>query len=152
MSSSNFLSAPRGLLKIFILKTASKMPLSGTDISNQISLSTHGDWRPSPGSVYFILKELLSLKMISEVISPGSNVKRYITTDKGKKMLSSFFKVSDRVLKRQFVFIGVAAQIAENDIAKILVELAKLIVDSDKGKEAKIKLALNQLISTLKEL
>jgi len=151
LSSSSLLSAPRGLLKIFILKAASKIPVSGTDISNQINLITHGNWRPSPGSVYFILNELISLQMVSEVVGLRSKVKSYITTEKGMKLLSSFLKDADLVQKRQFVFIGLAAHIAENDVVKILVELAELIIDLNKGKEVKIKTALNQFISKVKE-
>ena len=152
LSSSKFLSAPRGLLKVFILKAASKMPLSGIDISHQINFYTNNEWRPSPGSIYFILNELSSKGMISEVISPDTNVKRYITTNKGMNMLSSFIKVADQVLKRQFIFIGIMAQVAEKDLAKILVELADLILTSDKEKEEKLKLMINQLILKTKEL
>jgi len=152
LSSSKFLSAPRGLLKVFILKSASKMPLSGIDISDQINLYTNNEWRPSPGSIYFILNELLSKGMISEVISPDTNVKRYITTDKGMAMLSSFFNVADQALKRQFIFAGIMAQVAEKDLAKIFVELSELILTSDKEKEKKLKLMINQLILKVKEL
>ena len=134
-SPSNFLSAPRGLLKVFILKAASKMPVSGTDISDQISLYTNNEWRPSPGSIYFILNELSSKGMISEVISPDSNVKRYITTDKGMAMLSSFLKVADQVLKRQFIFFSIMARVAEKDLAKIFVEISGLTLTSEKKKE-----------------
>ena len=151
-SSSEFLSAPRGLLKVFILKAASKMPLSGIDISDQINSYTNNEWSPSPGSIYFILNELSSKGMISEVIIPDTNVKRYITTNKGMNMLSSFIKVADQVLKRQFIFIGIMAQVAEKDLAKILVELADLILTSDKEKEEKLKLMINQLILKTKEL
>jgi len=134
LSSSNFLSAPRGLLKVFILKAASKMPVSGIDISDQINLYTNNEWRPSPGSVYFILNELSSKGMISEVMCPEANVKRYITTDKGMAMLSSFLKVSDQVLKRQFIFTLIIAQVAEKDLAKIA-ELDDLTITSDKEKK-----------------
>jgi len=132
LNPSNFLSAPRGLLKVFILKTASKMPVSGIDISNQISLYTDNEWRPSPGSIYFILNELSSKGMISEMISHDSNVKRYITTDKGIAMLSSFLKVADQVLKRQFIFASIMARVAEKDLAKIFVELSDLTFTSGK--------------------
>jgi DNA-binding PadR family transcriptional regulator len=152
LSSSNFLSAPRGLLKIFILKVASKMPISGIDISDQINFYTNNKWRPSPGSIYFILNELSSKGMISEVISSDSNVKKYITTDKGMVMLSSFLKVADEVLKRQFIFICIMAQVAEKDLAKNLVELAELALTSDKEKEGKIESIISQLILKAKGL
>ncbi|MCP8315556.1 MAG: PadR family transcriptional regulator [archaeon] len=128
------------------------MPVSGIDISDQINFYTNNEWKPSPGSIYFILNELLSKGMISEVISPDTNVKRYITTDKGMAMLSLFFKVADQALKRQFIFAGIMAQVAEKDLAKIFVELAELILTSDKEKEKKLKLMINQLILKVKEL
>jgi DNA-binding PadR family transcriptional regulator len=135
LRSSEFLSAPRGLLKVFILKAASKMPVSGTDISDQISSYTNKEWKPSPGSIYFILNELLSKGMISEIVSPDSNVKRYITTDKGMAMLSSFLKVADQVLKRQFIFFSIMAGVAEKDLAKILVDISGLTLTSERKKE-----------------
>ncbi len=128
------------------------MPISGIEISNQINLSTRGKWRASPGSIYFILNELLSLKMISEVIGFGSNVKRYITTNKGRRILSSFLTSADKVLIKQFLFIGIIAQIAENDMAKILVELAELTIDKNKRKDDNIRKTLQQLFLTIEKL
>jgi DNA-binding PadR family transcriptional regulator len=152
LSSSEFLSAPRGLLKIFILKAASKMPVSGIDILDQISFYTDDEWKPSPGSIYFILNELLSKGMISEVISHDTNVKRYITTSKGMNMLSSFLKVADQALRRQFIFIGVMAHVVEKDSVKAFAELAKLILTSNKERQEKLVPMINQLIFKLKEL
>lgn len=152
LKTAEFLSAPRGLLKVFILKAASKMPVSGIDISDQINLYTNNEWRPSPGSIYFILNELSSKGMISEVISPDAGVKRYITTNKGMAILSSFIKVADQVLKRQFIFISVMAQVAEKDLAKIFTELADLILASNKEKEEKLRLMISQLIQKVREI
>ncbi len=134
LSPSNFLSAPRGLLKVFILKAASKMPVSGIDISDEINSYTNNEWRPSPGSIYFILNELSSKGMISEVISPNSNVKRYITTDKGLSMLSSFLRVADQVLRRQFIFANIMARVAEKDLVKIFDEISDSIFTSETKK------------------
>ncbi|MEM3383602.1 MAG: PadR family transcriptional regulator [Nitrososphaerales archaeon] len=147
---SEFLSAPKGLLKIFILKATSKMPVSGTDILNQIRFYTNDEWRPSPGSIYFILNELLSKGMISEVMGSDNNVKKYVITNKGMDTIFSFLKVADRVLRKQFIFISVMAQVAEKDLAKTFFEIVELVLTSNKGKQEKLETILNQLIFKLK--
>jgi DNA-binding PadR family transcriptional regulator len=148
--SSNFLSAPRGLLKVFILKAATKMPVSGKELSDQIDLYTRGEWRPSPGSVYFILNELSSKGMLSAVMSQDSGVKRYVTTNKGMAMLSSFLKVADKVLEKHFLLINIVAQIAEKDFVKMLMELAGLSLNLNKEKETEVKGMLSQIITKVK--
>lgn len=121
---SKFLSAPRGLLKFFILIEASKMPVSGVEILKQISSSTHGEWKPSPGSIYFILNELNSRGLISQLQDSNSNVKKYITTNKGMDILTNFLKVVNQIIKRQLVFVMIMTQIANNKKVKDLVEMA----------------------------
>jgi DNA-binding PadR family transcriptional regulator len=100
------------------------MPISGVEILKQISSSTYGEWKPSPGSIYFILNELNSRGLISQLQDSNSNVKKYITTNKGMDMLSNFLKVVNQIIKRQLVFVMIMTQIANNKKVKDLVEMA----------------------------
>ena len=121
---SKFLSAPRGLLKFFILMEASKMPISGVEILKQIASSTDGEWKPSPGSIYFILNELYSKGLISELQTSNSNVKKYVTTKKGMDILSNFLRVVNQSIKRQLIFVMIMTQFTKNKKIKDLVEIA----------------------------
>ena len=81
------ISAPKGLLKILILDIASKSPSSGVEIAQGISERTGGIWKPSPGSIYYILERLLRDELISEIFSTAKGQKRYVTTSRGKAQL-----------------------------------------------------------------
>lgn len=81
------ISAPKGLLKILILDIASKSPSSGVEIAQRILEMTDGVWKPSPGSIYYILERLLRDELISEIFSTAKGQKRYVTTSRGKAQL-----------------------------------------------------------------
>ena len=81
------ISAPKGLLKILILDIASKSPSSGVELAQRISDMTEGAWKPSPGSIYYILERLLRGELISEIFSTSKGQKKYVTTSRGKAQL-----------------------------------------------------------------
>lgn len=71
-------SVPRGLLQYLILKTLQSKPMTGTEImkafekrSNEIiqTIDAHseGAWKPSPGSIYPLLKKLNAAGFIEPV-------------------------------------------------------------------------------------
>jgi len=84
----NAISAPKGLLKILILDTTSKAPSSGVEIAHKISDITNGVWKPSPGSIYYILERLAKEELISQLFTPTKGQKKYITTARGKSYLT----------------------------------------------------------------
>ena len=105
MKSSEVVSAPRGLLKVFIIDMASKYPVSGIEISNRVRSLTNEIWKPSPGSIYYILKELLSKKLLSEIYTPDKGLKKYIATEKGMNDLSLFRSFGVEILMKQASFL-----------------------------------------------
>lgn len=108
-------SAPRGLLKIFIIDMASKYPVSGIEISENISSITNEIWTPSPGSIYYILKELVTSKKISNIYTPDKGIKKYITTDKGLEDLSLFKKYKKDILIKQAAFLELIYHMIKDD-------------------------------------
>tara|TARA_B100000315_G_C14080604_1_gene364703 strand:- start:9 stop:389 length:381 start_codon:yes stop_codon:yes gene_type:complete len=98
-------SAPRGLLKVFIIDMASKYPVSGIEISERVRSLTNEIWKPSPGSIYYILKELLSKKLLSEIYTPDKGLKKYIATEKGMNDLSLFRSFGVEILMKQASFL-----------------------------------------------
>ena len=99
------MSAPRGLLKVFIIDMASKYPVSGIEISERVRSLTNEIWKPSPGSIYYILKELLSKKLLSEIYTPDKGLKKYIATEKGMNDLSLFRSFGVEILMKQASFL-----------------------------------------------
>ncbi len=96
--SVHSVTAPKGLLKLLILDMSTKNPISGTDIMNHIKLITHGYWSPSPGSVYFIIKNLLKQEYLTEIYSQDTNIKKYVATSKAK----SFIILEKETLKKSW--------------------------------------------------
>jgi DNA-binding PadR family transcriptional regulator len=56
--------APRGLLLYYVLHKISKGPTHGYEIAQDIEEKTEGAWRPAPGSIYPMLKKLVSQGLI----------------------------------------------------------------------------------------
>jgi DNA-binding PadR family transcriptional regulator len=114
MKSSELVRAPRGLLKMYILDIASKYPISGIEISENVSSITKGVWKPGPGSIYYILKELVSKKRLSEIYFPDKNIRKYIATEKGLDELSIFKSFSNEIIEKQLAFLIITSRIIPN--------------------------------------
>ena len=74
----------RGFLSFMVLKLISKKELSGEDITKEIEKRKGS--RPSPGTIYPVLKFLSENKFIAEIKTEGKE-KKYKLTGKGKKEL-----------------------------------------------------------------
>ncbi|MEM3637121.1 MAG: PadR family transcriptional regulator [Conexivisphaerales archaeon] len=79
------IKAPQGILRILIIALASKSPVTGKDIIEDIRERSKGKWIPSPGSVYYIIDKLLAEQMI--MLMPHADTKSYISTGKGLDLL-----------------------------------------------------------------
>ncbi|MBN2094545.1 MAG: PadR family transcriptional regulator [Candidatus Aenigmarchaeota archaeon] len=75
---------PRGFLKACLLDLLSKGPLHGYALMHEIQIST-GFWKPSPGTIYPLLKSLEKEGCIRFTLDP-SRRKTYQLTLKGKKL------------------------------------------------------------------
>lgn len=53
-------SAPKGLLRHYILHKISQKPIHGYEVIQDIDSKTEGAWKPGAGSLYPILKKLVS--------------------------------------------------------------------------------------------
>lgn len=70
--------APRGLLLYYVLHKISKGPTHGYEITQDIEEKTQGAWRPAPGSIYPMLKKLVSQGLIK---SKTTSTKRSSETE-----------------------------------------------------------------------
>ncbi len=71
----------RGWLRPLIVSMLSRKPMNGVEIMDEIELITGGLWRPSPGSVYPMLNELLNEDLVRR-----RDDGRYELTEKGLEL------------------------------------------------------------------
>ena len=83
-------SAPKGLLRYYILHKIAEKPIHGYEIIQDIDSKTEGGWRPGAGSLYPILKKLVSEGLIkAEPELSGEATRRvYDITPKGVESLA----------------------------------------------------------------
>ena len=83
-------SAPKGLLRYYILHKIAQKPIHGYEIIQDIDSKTEGAWRPGAGSLYPILKKLVSEGLIKAEPEPAAEATRrvYQITPKGVESLT----------------------------------------------------------------
>lgn len=73
----------RGALKSLVLSSLAEKPMYVYEIIKNINSATHGFYKPSPGSIYPVLKSLLREGFVEVYEENGKKI--YKLTDKGKK-------------------------------------------------------------------
>jgi len=83
-------SAPKGLLRYYILHKIAQKPIHGYEIIQDIDSKTEGAWRPGAGSLYPILKKLVAEGLIKAEPEPSAEATRrvYRITPKGVESLA----------------------------------------------------------------
>ncbi len=83
-------SAPKGLLRYYILHKIAQKPIHGYEIIQDIDSKTEGGWRPGAGSLYPILKKLVTEGLIIAEAEPSGEATRrvYQITPKGVESLA----------------------------------------------------------------
>ncbi len=120
--------APKGLLKMLILKIASTKPITGVEIMQDVPRMTENLWSPSPGSVYYLLGEMEEDGLIIRVPTGEPGLKRYISSEKGKLNLENFKLEVKKNLYRQLVMLRVLSDLAESSaLSDSITSVAKKI-------------------------
>jgi len=94
----------RGYLTFLVLRLIAQKPMSGEDIRNE--LERRKGHKPSPGTIYPVLKELRKSKLIEEIVGKGKE-KRYTMTKTGmreveiatRRFLMIFYDMKEDFLK-----------------------------------------------------
>lgn len=85
---------PKGFLRYQVISALNEKPMSGSELMEEISKKTDGEWKPSPGSIYPLLAWLQDNQYIKEL--PTENgLKRYELTQNGKELLQEERKVRE---------------------------------------------------------
>ena len=91
--------APRGFLRLYIIHRIAEQPAHGYDILREIESKTEGSWRPGAGSIYPILKELVTERFIKGEPSEKSRTSQrvYHITPFGKKYLEEHKGIPEKM-------------------------------------------------------
>ena len=79
----------KGFLSFIVLRLISKKNMSGEDIRQEIKKRKGS--KPSPGTIYPVLKSLSKNRFIEEIKTTGK-IKKYKLTKKGRKELNTATK------------------------------------------------------------
>ena len=108
------ISAPRGLLKLVSLQLFSESSLSGADLQEAIRKTSDGIWKPSPGSIYFLLDELRKSELVVELPHRGGTVRKYVVSNKGKAELAKLKSEVDQQVRKQLKLLAYCCDNASN--------------------------------------
>jgi len=87
-----------GFLKLTLLKLVSKSPVHGYALMKEIERITDEEWKPSPGSIYPALQELVEDGLVT--CSLQGRRKVYEITPQGKDALEVALRHAEEAIKR----------------------------------------------------
>lgn len=76
----------KGTLKLLILEALNDRPMHAYEIIKSIEKKFNGIYKPSPGSLYPVLKQLIESGMV--VVDEKDNRKIYVITDRGREVFN----------------------------------------------------------------
>ena len=94
----------KGFLKIILLKIIQDKPTHGYDIIHLVHEKSHGNWMPSPGSVYPALEYLESKGYITSEESERKKV--YTITPKGNEAVERMHEKKREMFQELANFLG----------------------------------------------
>jgi DNA-binding PadR family transcriptional regulator len=112
--NGNDVFAPKGLLKMLILKIATQRATTGVEIMDEVPKMTNNVWSPSPGSVYYLLGEMEQTGLIIHVPTGEAGIKRYVSSEKGKLNLENFKLDAQKNLYKQMTMLKILSDLADN--------------------------------------
>ncbi|RLI77397.1 hypothetical protein DRP05_10235 [Archaeoglobales archaeon] len=105
----------KGILKLLILKELEKGNATGYDLIKKISIKTSK--KPSPGSVYPLLKELTNSGFLS--VRDEGKKKIYSISEKGKKILKEISTQEKEAILRKIAVLKESGIISEDEVDEI---------------------------------
>jgi len=134
-------AVPRGLLRFYLLFMLTRSPETGYSIMTTIEEKTEGAWRPGPGTIYPLLKDLEAEGLI-EHAPPAKGDKGSITysvTAKGRASAAEIQRVMLSAGKREHVMMMLFADILPpEDTASLFVRRQRDMFEVFKQVSARI--------------
>lgn len=107
-------TVPRGFLRLYVLSLLSRLPETGYSIMRTIDEKTEGAWRPGPGTVYPLLKELVKEGVMRPLDTVTSNEKSsvaYSLTRKGRQELEEMQRTFGSAGRNEHVMMSLCGEI-----------------------------------------
>jgi DNA-binding PadR family transcriptional regulator len=137
---------PKGMLKQIVLGVINEKPMHGYAIMNRIKDET-GFWKPSPGTIYPVLKSMLSEGLIKEINSNEDSKRQYTITQKGKKTVKSVNSIREN-MKNQVT--NLYSEVFETDKKIVEKKIDEIYLQNPKLKKT-IQTFAALMISTAKD-
>lgn len=139
----------KGVLKMLILEALENKPMHAYEIIKSIEKKFNGVYKPSPGSIYPVLKQLIANGLISVEEKEGKKI--YLITEEGrqkylkmKSEIKTIFSNSDgyRRLVSELFDIGLILYNYRENLDEERINKIRSILESCK----------NEIVKTLEEL
>lgn len=117
--------APRGLLFYYILHKVAEKPTHGYEILQDIDSKTEGGWRPGPGSIYPMLKKLVTEGLIKSDSAKGTETSQrvYHIAPAGQKKLCEAHELFSSAGKKWSSLRRIFVEMMDpKDLAKFFVD------------------------------
>ena len=131
------------------LELGTKKPINGIQITRHLTEVTNGLWKPSPGSIYYLLNQLEKKGLLSLVTLVKNPPFDYVTTKKGQETLSAFSKLAEQAAIRQVIFVKMTVQFSGEKVGILLADLLIQALNSTPKLRAKILERVQSIFSEL---
>lgn len=132
----------QGYLKIFVLRELVKRDMTGYELMKSFESFT-GTKKPSPGTIYPLLNELMKKGMVT--VSAKNNRKIYRLTKKGQKILHSLMVERKKVLENIITMCSSIYNRKEIVMMRSRMRMSLNIISGEKGHFAKDFDVLNEM-------
>jgi DNA-binding PadR family transcriptional regulator len=108
----------KGLLPYYVLGLLAREKMYGKKIIDRIYQVTGGNWRPSPGSVYPLLKKMTRLGLVSEHVDDSSGIPKrvYELKDAGREVYKDMRDEIKPRLKRTIELLTLHLEELDRDL------------------------------------
>ncbi len=143
-------SMPKGFLGMEVL-TLLKKPMCGYDIIKYIE-EHFRCWKPSPGSVYPMLKKMERDGLVKKKKEGRKN--SYLITEKGMENLEEFRKIREEIQDKFMAMIRLLGDQSGSEIMKNFIRARRLMreIDKDPSKKGRLNKLIVQFVKNLKKL
>ncbi|HNV01578.1 MAG TPA: PadR family transcriptional regulator [archaeon] len=156
---------PKGMLKPIIILTLHEEPTHGYGLIKKIKERT-GFWKPSPGTIYPILKSMVEKKLIKEIKTNDKTIK-YALTKKGEQLAKNAKQIKEKMQNNLTNFLSESLEVDKEIIREkvnyhfndcellqlIRVEMGLLIlIKKDKKKIKEVKKVLESTNKKIAEI
>ena len=145
----------RGLLTVYILHSLNKKPRSGYELLAEIKEKTQGNWTPSKGTIYPLLKHLEEENLIKTKSVDKRAKHIFEITSEGKKSLKDIKKHGKKMEEKFVQSRKLMAEVKgreDTDIADKLFEIRAIICSIKKSERNEAIKILDNCLGKLKKI